>query len=195
MPLIFKGFISLSALSLAVLTMTLPALSQASEIGTLPHTDFEIDIDELAMRDKELSDNIAEMCHIMGDSDCNIILTSCSETPIPNSCFLRTLLFHAMDEATCSEGSLQECSAERSRYESRVSDFSSDYANQPGIGRAALNSCFSFYKVDIDSPTLINVKEELDNVMPGLGEYIDYKGLYHCIRDQYMEMTRGIISQ
>ncbi|GHE22825.1 hypothetical protein [Halomonas urumqiensis] len=154
---------------------------------------FAYDIDELASKDKLISESASELCNDIGKKDCDTIKTHCIDTPMPNSCFQRYFLFHAMDVINCEGEKLNQCSLKRAEYQDKVSDFANKYANKPGYGRAALNICEPFYNIDTNNEWLKEIKGNLDLVMEGLGQYRDFEGYYNCIQEQYIKFfTDGV---
>ncbi|MGR2738025.1 hypothetical protein ACUY1T_06195 [Billgrantia sp. Q4P2] len=179
----------------AALAIALPLTSTASETRTIPDLNFDVDIEELSLRDRELSESTEELCKDFGAEGCEELYSRCLESSLPNSCFHRAVLFYSMDLLTCEGDDTTICINERAQYEDRLSDFANDYASEPGIGRAALNMCTPFFGVTINHPGLIEIKEKLDSVMKGLGDYMDYKGFYLCVQEQFLEMSKSTISR
>jgi hypothetical protein len=153
-------------------------------------TGVQLDIKSLTPRDKNLDSSSKSLCEQMGTESCADIKNICKDNPLPNSCFLRSFLFLAMDIQVCGEKNLGICAKERDEYAQKISDFADNYASTPGLGRAALNSCAPFFKIEPEGEFLSGIQRDLNTVMPEIGVYMSNREYYNCVKDQYLKMTR-----
>jgi len=149
--------------------------------------DFELNIKELAVADNALTESSSNLCDELGSEVCEIFMKPCKVTPMPNTCFQRSFLFYAIDLEICGEEKVSNCLKERTDYWDKISDFSDAYASNPGIGRAALNACHSFFIVKPKSEKLKNIQNAINQVTPGMGIYTENKKYYECIKENFLK--------
>ena len=151
---------------------------------------FELDTPEYKMRDMSLSESTGVLCKELGNDACSAIKEQCKGSPLLNACFQRTFLFSAIDFQVCGKERIFECINERVEYYDKIKEFAEKYASSPGFGRAAMNSCAPFYKVEPKTEKLKTISSSINSVTPSLGDYMENKGFFECIKDQYLKMAR-----
>lgn len=149
--------------------------------------DFELNINELAVADKALTETSNNLCYELGSKACEIFMEPCKVTPMPNTCFQRSFLFYAIDLETCGEEKAANCLKERTYYWDKISDFSNTHASNPGLGRAALNACQPFFIIKPKSEKLKNIQNSINQAIPGMGVYTENKKYYECIKENHLK--------
>lgn len=162
----------------------------ASLLGTFAHAN-SIDLESLAVSDAKLESSTKELCEMLGEA-CSIYKSLCPESPLPNACFQRKFLFHAIEIQTCGE-QVNECLEEREKYRKKVEKFIKDYASDAGLGRAAINICKPFFQIEPEHPVLVGIQENLNDMQTGLGQYYSQKKFYECIKEQYMKSMSDLL--
>ncbi len=149
--------------------------------------DFEINIDELAKSDKTITKETEAICKEIGSDSCEAFMKPCETAPLPNTCFQRNFLFYLIDIELCGNEKSADCRRERIYYWDKISTSSEMHANQPGLGRAALNFCQSFFIVKPKSEKLQEIQNSLNKVIPDMGTYTENKKYYECIKENYLK--------